>query len=74
MAASSAPSPLGHPPPGGDRSRGAAFTITAIIFNAIAALFVLSRLFVRCFITRNLGLEYVLFGVILAYFVPDLES
>lgn len=49
--------PLGNPPPGGDRNRGAQLLGSAVTFGVLAIMFVIARLVSRTFVTRNLGLD-----------------
>ena len=49
------PQPMTSPPPGGDRNEGPGIETTIWIFTSIALLTVISRIFGRVKLTRNLG-------------------
>ena len=50
---------LERPPAGGDRNRGPALAITIIIFNVLATITVLARMYVRTRIVKQVGLDDV---------------
>ena len=50
---------LKSPPAGGDRNRGPALATTIIIFDVLATMSVLARMYVRSRIVKQIGLDDV---------------
>ena len=48
---------LESPPAGGDRNRGPALALTTTIFNVLATISVLARLYVKSRVSKQLGLD-----------------
>ncbi|KAI4240547.1 MAG: hypothetical protein L6R40_005035, partial [Gallowayella cf. fulva] len=64
------PPSFGPPPPDGDRHRGADIIVTQFVFTAIATVLVCLRLFVRAWITRNVGWDDIFMAITLIVTIP----
>lgn len=57
---------LESPPAGGDRNMGPALATTLIIFDVMATIFVLARMYVRSRVVKQIGLDdvFIVIGLV----------